>query len=152
MTLRPSRFPPIISLLAVTIGACSSPSEPVFGIGDIKILTDRAQYSAGDSVFATITNEGANRLLYNTCPAELERQTGALWVTVGEAPGGFGDQGCDAVARWFDPGESVPFAGQLPAVLADGNYRIRFENFRDFDTGAPLPADRLASAPFEVRR
>lgn len=152
MTPLSSRIMPIILLLATTLAACSSPSDPVFGVGDIEVLTDRTQYAAGDSVFVTITNKGVTRLLYNMCPARLERETGTLWISAGESPGAFGDQGCEAVARWFDPGEFMFFAAQLPASLPDGNYRIRFESFRDFDAGAMLPGSRLASAPFEVRR
>ena len=140
------RGAPVLGGVALVAGilGCARLTSPD---GLVEVTTDRAEYVAGQSGRATITNVSDEVVHYNTCPRTVERRTGVEWKVEARwpQPGG----ACAMIAYALAPGGSAEVPFELPQGLPEGTYRVRFFGFSDDDGDRPRNA---ASRPFLVEQ
>jgi hypothetical protein len=130
---------------AAALAACSE--SPTESGRFVRITTDRAEYQAGTSGTATVTNVSDLPVLYNLCEREIQRRTPAGWVAVSRKPG---DEGfvCVGVLLTLQPGASTGAGFVLRADLPAGSYRVRFPGLLAPEGDASASAQ--ATPPFRV--
>ena len=110
-------------------------------------------YLSGESINVTIANLSDVTLFYpdGFCKTELQRKSGASWVTVAAAA-----KSCTTELGFLDPGQAVVHQFRLPEGVAGGIYRLTMPTPTPEKTPAPnadlvlAPDTQLVSPAFRV--
>ena len=110
-------------------------------------------YASGESVNITIANLSEVMLFYpdGFCKIELQRKSGASWVTIPVAA-----RRCTSELSFLDPGQTIVHQFRLPEGVVGGIYRLAMPTPAPEKTPAPnaelvLDADaQLVSPTFRV--
>ncbi len=109
---------------------------------DIALGVESDHYAAGAEVKLVLSNQSGERVGFNLCFHEIERNTSEGWVPVEGLEGRI----CTLVLHMIDSGETAQYGTSLPEALSTGEYRFRVAlhlmdrgEFRD-----------QASSPFQV--
>ena len=89
----------------------------------MRISPTRLSYGAGSSVHLEIENVGPSVIATGTCPSRLERQVASGWEAVTNV-----NTNCDVLLLRIAPGVIGPGEVFLPATLATGIYRGRYDS------------------------
>lgn len=85
----------------------------------LSLLTDRLVYSPGSPIVLTLRNQGAERVGYNLCTAQLEHLVDGEWKRVDS------NRVCTMELRMLMPGSSASFPFYDLDELEPGKYRFR---------------------------
>jgi hypothetical protein len=113
------------------------------------IRTDESSYAAAESVTVFVTNISDAALSHGGgfCPKTLERWATDAWSTAVSQP----DSGrvCTGDLISVAPGATDAVTLAVPAALAPGVYRLRFDDLWGGDDEL-LPLDQRVSNGFEI--
>jgi hypothetical protein len=128
----------VVGALLLFATACSSVTA---GEAGVRLIPERREYSAGETVSARFVNASGDRVGYGACSLSLERRTDGGWTRVAPA-----FEPCPSILYVLEPGAGTSVGVALEPGLPAGEYRLRQEIL----PGTMLPAEDVYSPVLRV--
>jgi hypothetical protein len=130
---------------AALMAACTSATETQPQA--LVITPDQQAYAPGAAMTLSLHNTSDRQIAYNLCVHDVQRSGGSGWVTVDHYP--VPGAACTEELRILLAGETAQVSVQLPSEVAEGTYRVRFDDIGLYPGGRLSESDR-ATEPFQV--
>ena len=146
-TRRRLLFPSVAAALALALGACDIVTRPLEPLPTVRVTTDREEYAQGQDGTFDLVNLSEQAVEYNLCRRDVERYEGGRWTLAFSDPPA--TEPCAEEMLVLAPGARLSVEMRLPADLAPGRYRVRFQ-WIIRSKGDALPERERTTNPFEV--
>ncbi len=136
----------LLAVAANLLVSCNEATAPDSMARDVRLVSEQADYRAGDVARLAVINASDRPITGGLCPLSLQRLQQGRWFPVLHDAQGLVSE-CDAIRVLVQPGDSLALFMRLDSSLSPGTYRIEHGNLR-FDAGATLRD--LRTDPFDV--